>query len=519
MSPNIIESPSQSPQRLMPHAVSSVLQGALMHGNGPQSFGLRDILRILFKHKYKILMVFLLANIAAPLIYKIIPKVYEAEAFLMVKFGREYLYSAELSPQGQTSSPFARNEVMNSEIQILSSRDLKERVIATLGAQKLYPQVAKATSATLAQKLALIAFDKSFEVTPVKSSSVIKASLKGQNPEVITQALNQLIYFYEEKRREVYKDPKSILFLEKQSAEYRQRLKKSEDELEVYKQQNQVYSLYEQRSALLQQRSALDTSLMANENQVKELRQKLASLEEQIKTIKETSTVSTDAAGLDSGSGESQLLSLRLKEQELLGKYTEENRLVQDLRKQIKVLEDHVAASKRTGSGGVRATKGEVYQEVQKDIIKTKAELSALEVTAVSLKKQVESLDKDVQSLDLLDKRLRELTRTVANDERNYQTVLQKLEEAQVFDEMDRQKMSSVSIVEPARVPLEPVSPKKGLPVFLAVGALLGLGAGLGLAYLLETMGQTIATPEEAERHLALPVLVTIPFKSELGKG
>jgi uncharacterized protein involved in exopolysaccharide biosynthesis len=386
-----------------------------------------------------------------------------------------------------------------------------------MGVQKLYPKLAQSGRTATAQDAALITFEKAFAVSPIKSSSVIKVTLDGANPEVISEALNHLVFFYEDKRREVFKDPKSILFLEKQVAEYRQRLRKSEDELEAYKQQNQVFSIDEQRTALLQQRGVIETTMMGNENRIKELQQKLISYQEQIKTLTESTTIS-EAEKQESSSAQSQLLTFRLKEQELLGKYKEESQMVQDVRSQIRLLENHLASEKKAGSAGGRVQKNEVYQDVQKEIIKTKAELSSLQVTSASLKPQLESLDKEMQSFDLFDKKFRDLTRNVVTDEKNYQTSVSKLEEARVFDEMDRQKMSSVSVIEHAKVPLAPIKPKQGMAIFIAIGAGVGLGGGLASAYLLEMMKQSVATAQDVENRLALPVLATIPFMQDLEK-
>ena len=46
----------------------------------------------------------------------------------------------------------------------------------------------------------------------------------------------------------------------------------------------------------------------------------------------------------------------------------------------------------------------------------------------------------------------------------------------------------------------------------LLMTLVLGLGLGCGLAYLMEMMDTSFKTPEEAEKELQLPVLVSVPF-------
>jgi uncharacterized protein involved in exopolysaccharide biosynthesis len=481
----------------------------------PHSSGPRDILTVLFKHKLKILVLLVLGAVAGPLVYFaapiVLPHTYEARAYLMVKFGWEYMYGPELAFKGPSPSPYARNEVINSEIQILNSRDLKERMLTTVGVEKLYPDLAAtvAKGKPLADAAVRRMERKDFSARAMPNSSVVELTLQGDRPDYLAEALNRMIDFYTVKRLDIFKDPKSIMFMEKKVSEYRQKLKSSEDQLEAYKQENQVYSLDEQRTLLLSRRATLESYLMDSQNRSKELERKLSSLENQLKLVAKI----VPAGGAEKSDGpRAQLLSLQLKEQELLSKYKENNHLVVEVRKQIEAAKEYLAQGGFTAGGAVE--QNQVYQEVQKEIIAAKAELSALEVTNSALKDQLVKLDKDIQQLDLNEKKFRELRRELGNHEQNYQVYLNKLEEARIFDEMDRQKMTSVSVIQPAVVPLKPKSQEWGLPVFFAIGALLGLVGGIGLAWVVEATNPSVSTPEMAERRLGLPVIATIPLKS-----
>ena len=70
-----------------------------------------------------------------------------------------------------------------------------------------------------------------------------------------------------------------------------------------------------------------------------------------------------------------------------------------------------------------------------------------------------------------------------------------------------------VSLVEPALTPTEPIRPRTRLNV--ALGLLLGLIIGVGLAFLRETLDRSIKTPEELEAATGAPVVGTVPsFKA-----
>src|SRR5262245_35001921 len=68
------------------------------------------------------------------------PPMFEAEASLLVRLGREYIYRPEVGPNENPRTP-SLSEMVNSEVEILSSRDLAEQVVKELGVQKLYPDV------------------------------------------------------------------------------------------------------------------------------------------------------------------------------------------------------------------------------------------------------------------------------------------------------------------------------------------------------------------------------------------
>ena len=91
----------------------------------------------------------------------------------------------------------------------------------------------------------------------------------------------------------------------------------------------------------------------------------------------------------------------------------------------------------------------------------------------------------------------------------NYRLYLTKYEESRISDAMDSEKIASVSLIQPARPPLDPVSPRKMLNIALAI--LLGAFGGLGLAFFLEYLDDKIEKVEDVEEALGMPVLASLP--------
>jgi uncharacterized protein involved in exopolysaccharide biosynthesis len=469
---------------------------------------LRDFLNILFKQKFKILVVFFAIVIPVTVITWSLPSIYEAKSRLMVKFGREHIYRPEVGEANATFL-FDREQVFNSEVYILTSRDLKEKVLTTLGMETVYPDLVTTPANTLKPPEAAInRFGRNLSAEILKKSNIIQVSFKHEDPQVAARVVNLLVDFYKEKHLQIFSDSRSS-FLEKQLADYRQKLKESENNLEAFKKRYGVFSLDQQMDLLLKQRVELDTSVKASQNRIKELKQKLSSLENQIQTIDKKIPVSTETERFKIiDDAKAKLLELQLKEQQLLRDFKESSRMITSLREEMKVIRDFLDGQQEYVQGRVTTGENRVYQEVESEIIKTKAELSSWEAQSGATEQQLIQLDGDIQALSRREKAFQNLKREQATHEKNYQTYLAKLEEARISEDMDRQKIANISVIQAATVPVGSIKPQRSFNI--ALGIILATFTSLGLAFLSEYIGQGLSTPESVEKYLNLPVLATI---------
>ena len=107
------------------------------------------------------------------------------------------------------------------------------------------------------------------------------------------------------------------------------------------------------------------------------------------------------------------------------------------------------------------------------------------------------------------------LQRDVDTNHQLYNAILTRLKDVSISDNV---QVTNVSVINSAEVPTVPTLPKKSRDMALAT--VIGLAGGIGLAFVLEFLDNTLKNPEDAENYLRLPNLGVIPeFSSINGKS
>ena len=186
-----------------------------------KQWSLRDILYVIFKRKYQILSVF--AVIACTVIIGtfVIRPTYEAKAQILVKIGRENVYIPPNATNGQVIN-YNQDDQVNSEIELLKSRSLAEKVIKTIGPKNIYKN--------MKYKNMVLIFQKSLSVEGINKSDVIEVGFKHKDPKTAALIVNTLANAYLDEHLLVHKNPQSYNFFENQSQVLKTKLEQSETE-------------------------------------------------------------------------------------------------------------------------------------------------------------------------------------------------------------------------------------------------------------------------------------------------
>lgn len=483
---------------------------------------LRDFLNVVFKRKIQILL-FFACTICVVVIGTLLTKpTYKATSQILVKTGRENVYvptSGDLRPVINSD----RQEQMSSEIEILKSRSLAGKVVASLGLTVFYKNpndkgkgimkrfFQKTEGQQSPREKAIVLFQRALEIEAVKKSSVIEVSFKHKDPQVAATVVNSLVSSYLDRHLEVHKSPKSYKFFKEQSEILQKKIQQSEKRLKALKKQHGLTSLDEERSLLLKQESDLHSglnqtlSLLAEtENRTSQLQLQLASTP---KSIPQGEQIGHSPYVINTL--QARLVELELEEKELLTKYTDQSRLVRNVREEISLVRRKLAEQEaklyQTSSLGPNPT----YQRLQEELFRNQADLTALQTKKEIQHAQLSDYKKRLEDLNRIEVELNQLKQGVDVDRKSYQLYLTKFEESRISEAMDTEGLTNVSVIEPALPPLKPVSPN--ILLNMALGLVLGVFGAFALVFFLEHLDDSLEKTEEVEEYLQLPVLASIP--------
>jgi succinoglycan biosynthesis transport protein ExoP len=470
-----------------------------------------DVLFILFRHKWKILLFTLAGVIAAAAAYFLLPRVYESDAKLFVRYVVDKSAIDGLDSQIKTPNP-QTDTVINSEVEILTSSDLARQVAEAIGVERLAPGMgAKATMDKAVENLR-----EGLSVSVVKGTNIIGISYKSTNPKLPVLVLQELVKRYFDKHLEVHRSGGAFEFVTKETEGLRRALNQTESELNELKNRAGIITLAESKSTLAselgksqEELDSVESELAAQQARVKELETSLAITDANQSGIP-TQSVSGDIVQKYQ-SVVARVTQLQQAVTELLSKYTPENRLVKVKQAQIDDLENQrrELEKKYPGLIGTAPTAGQAATP-KPDLLTEKAHLVGIVSRAAVLRTRVSSLQQRAKLISELGPRIEELERKKEVEETNYKHSQASLEKARIDETLDPSRIPNISVVQTPSPVIKASNEVKKAVLGLAAS---GLIIGIAIAVLIElVLDRTVKRSHELETRLRIPLLLSIPY-------
>ena len=497
-----------------------------MNNQEANKINLRDLLHIICKRKTQVFAFFIITVLTVAVFTFLEDPTYEASTQILIKIGPENFY-VPTAPNGARVSPLIslnREEQINTEVEILKSPVLAEQVAKEIGPTIIYKdleQVAQKDESKLLSETQLQALliekaaarlIKNLTFERIEKTNVIEASFRHKDPQMAATALNTFTRQYFNRRLHVHNTSRrSRIFFNEQASLLEDRLTRADLKINKFKKEHNVISPREERTLIIEEAGSLRTALNHTLSQISEAKNRIAQLKKQLRHIPRTISQGVESAQMPYviTALQARLVELELKEKGLLTKYTEQSRLVQNVREEIQIVRNKLKDQEGIQYGKSRTGINETYQRIQEELFNSQADLEGFKARLAVQKSQLAGYQAQLEYLNHIEVELNEL-QFQANVAREAKKIyLGKVEASRISNAMDVENLSNVTQIQAARRPLKPVSPKVGLNLILSV--FLGAFGGIGIAFLMESLDDTLGRPGETEKALGLPVLASIP--------
>jgi len=482
---------------------------------------LRDAAMPVFRQRQLALLVFLGILCGAVLTAILLPRKYEAEMKILLIRDRA---DSVVTPDPNAAPPVATisaisEEDINSEVELLKSRDLLEQVVRSCDLVPKRPSLpqrfgdllrgAPTTDDTrLAESVQQL--EDRLTVEPMKKSNLIRVAYPSRDPQQSARVLQTLATLYQEKHAAVHRPAGAFSFFNAQVDRYRDELVWAETQLENFDRQEDVVAPDQQKQLVVQQMSQFEAELQQDESSAQAARARQHTLHVQAAGTPERQTAQMrklDNAQLLADL-ESTLLSLELKRADMLMKYAPEYPPVQALEIEISDARKAIAQARQSPIEEVTTDRAPTQDWIATELAKAQADQAQFEAQAVAASRAVRRYRDVAQKLDQKGTLQDDLARNVKAAEDDYLLYLHKREEARISDQLDSKRIVNVSIAEAATTP---VLPTLNLAWLLVGGFFTASTASIGAAYAADRMDPSFRTPDELQRYLDTRVLAAIP--------
>ena len=494
------------------------MKGELTTGFGGNSITLRDGASALFRRRALVLFTFLAVVLGTAIVTYLLPNKYESRMKILVKNQR---VDVAITPQATGGAPLGvESEVsenqINSEIELLTSRDLLAQVAKDCG-------LAQAGTASFWKKRipeperlekAAADLSKDLVITPVKKANVISISYSANSPEVAAAVLKKVGELYLEKHLTLHHPTGASDFFKEKADQYETQLQDSEKQLTNFQQDNKLVVLGQQKDLTLQKTAEAKSKLLESEaavneatNRIKRIEQQLASTPARIVTQSKSIPAQYSAERLNT-----MLVELQNRRTQLLTKFRPDDRLVREVDDQIRTTRAALTKAEAQTAVEQATDLNPLRQTLETELARARLEQTGAEARRNTLTGQLREYEGALQKLEGDTTRHNDLQRQVKEAEENYQLYAKKREEARIADELDRQKITNVSIAEAPALTRIPSSPNR--PLNLVLGVFVAAFLSLGTVFSAEMLGDTVYTPRQLEALTGATVLATVPENS-----
>lgn len=445
---------------------------------------LRDYWATIVRWRWTITATFFIVTTLVALFTFLQAPVYRAIAKVEIQPStRRVAPVADVSEMGNTGySFFSEDRYYNTQFEVIKSRAVAEKVFDRLNLWS-DPQFAK-------MKDPIEAFRSSVVVEPIELTGIVLISLDGSDRERTAQWVNTLADVYVERNMDIalQTTSRAVAALLQQLEPLRGKLKETQDQTFEIAQKQKIFVPEDQQKIIVGTMTKLQQELTDTQAQLSQKESIIRKIDEVSRSGGSYLSVPEIANDPNVEDLHKQRIALEQEKQKLLATYKKRHAKVVEVEKELERLDQNLADECDRIAGRVKTQ----YTLLKEHERKTLDQIGEAKSESLDLKQRTTNYElsrgdaADLRKIfDLLNSRIKELSLS-ANLLNN-----------------------NIRILDKAQVPLAPIRPRKGLN--LLIGILTGLVTGIGLAFFLEYLDNTVKTTEDVEQYLNLHILSIIP--------
>ncbi|SCY73821.1 GumC family protein [Desulfoluna spongiiphila] len=325
------------------------------------------------------------------------------------------------------------------------------------------------------------------KIKPTKDSKIVNISYEFDNPVIASMVVNAFTRAYMDELLEMRMKATgyTVEWMSKKAEEQRKQLETAEKSLNAYMRQQDIVAIENNINIGPQRVNELSAKMTVEETRKEELR----AISERLRTVTNEQALAVPAVSDDEA--------------------------IQDIRRDLVKAEQTILEySKKYGRKHpvmIRSTneldllQGKLTTETQRVIQSIQNNYEMARENVKNLKSQLLAAKSEAITLSEKYVQYKILKRDVETYRHLYNALIAKIKEQTLSEEV---QTVSVWTVEAAVPPVEPVDTHRARNLLL--GVLLGLFGGVGLAFFVEYLDNTVKSVEEAEERFGLPVLSVI---------
>jgi len=512
-----------------------------------------DFMGIAWRRKFWVLIPLALGITASIYLYFTLPKIYQSSTLILVEGQKvpQSVVQSAVSGTAQDRLSTIKQQILSRTflLKIIDKYNLYEGESPSLLKSILDKLLQKEhTPISSANKIERMRNNTELKVNRGKKLESFSISYMGKHPETVMNVTNELASLVIEENLRIRESfiEGATDFLEVELDNLSRELERQEKRVGDYKRAH-MGELPEQLDSNLRALDRFQANLAAIQIAKKAAKDRITDLERMYEAVKIQQSQLGSEILLDHTTATLEPLPIsplqkrlnRSREtlSNLLMEYNDNYPDVVMLRREINDLEKQIKASntnsrtalpkntqetprgtEKKHSGDTNIGAGPLSTLLQQ-IREANDELKDIGEKEKKVLRQIQMYELRVENTPKREQEMVIIQRDYDNVSSSYQALLAKKLNAKISENLEkRQKGEQFRVIDTANLPDKPVKPNK-LMVML-IGSVLGLGLGIGLAFIREQLDNSIRKAEEVERITSVLVLAIIPdFETELKKS